>query len=108
FEHLDLATKVYPDQKRIESTATLTLTSSRPVPVLILDMFPKFSIASISVDGRTIAPAAYSNPDGQLRITLPNAIPAGKRFVARVVFSGTPPLAKRPPWEGGTTWTTTP
>ncbi|HWK36734.1 M1 family metallopeptidase [Sphingomonas sp.] len=108
FEHLDLATKVYPDQKRIESTATLTLTSSRPVPVLILDMFPKFSIASISVDGRTIAPTAYSNPDGQLRITLPNPIPAGKRFVARVVFSGTPPLAKRPPWEGGTTWTTTP
>ena len=25
-----------------------------------------------------------------------------------MVYSGTPPLAKRPPWEGGTTWTTTP
>lgn len=108
FEHLDLATKVYPDQKRIESTATLTLTSSRPVPVLILDMFPRFKIASIAIDGKTIAPSAYSNPEGQLRITLPRAIPAGKRFVAKVVFSGTPPLAKRPPWEGGTTWTTTP
>src|SRR3546814_6265850 len=29
FEHLDLATKVYPDQKRIESVATLPLTSDR-------------------------------------------------------------------------------
>ncbi len=108
FEHLDLATKVFPDKKRIESVATLTLKSSRPVPVLILDMFPKFAIASISIDGKTIAPSAYTNPEGQLRITLPRAIAAGKSFVAKVVFSGTPPLAKRPPWEGGTTWMTTP
>src|SRR3546814_34334 len=108
FEHLDLATKVYPDQKRIESVATLTLTSSRPVPVLILDMYPKFAIAAITVDGRKIAPSAYTNPQGQLRITLPEPIPAGKSFVARVDFSGTPPLAKRPPWEGGTTWMRTP
>src|SRR3546814_16312509 len=75
FEHLDLATKVYPDQKRIESVATLTLTSSRPVPVLILDMYPKFAIAAITVDGRKIAPSAYTNPQGQLRITLPEPIP---------------------------------
>ncbi|WP_343520902.1 M1 family metallopeptidase [Sphingomonas sp.] len=108
FEHLDLATKVFPEEKRIESVATLTLKSSRAVPVLILDMFPKFRIASIAVDGRTIAPSAYANPEGQLRITLPKAIPAGKRFVAKIAFSGTPPLAKRPPWEGGTTWMKTP
>src|SRR3546814_20671634 len=67
-------------------------------------MYPKFAIAAITVDGRKIAPSAYTNPQGQLRITLPEPIPAGKSFVSRVDFSGTPPLAKRPPWEGGPTW----
>ncbi len=57
---------------------------------------------------RPSSPRAYTNPEGQLRITLSKAIPAGKSFVAKIAFSGTPPLAKRPPWEGGTTWMTTP
>jgi aminopeptidase N len=108
FEHLDLATKVFPEQKRIESTAELTLRSSQRLPVLILDLFPKFTIGSIQIDGRKIAPANYSNPQGQLRITLPRPIAPGHRFKARIVYSGTPPLAKRPPWEGGTTWLRTP
>src|SRR3546814_12158866 len=81
FEHLDLATKVYPDQKRIESVATLTLTSSRPVPVLILAMYPKFAIAAITVDGRKNALSAYPNPQGQLSLTLPAPHPPGKTFV---------------------------
>src|SRR3546814_21079314 len=75
FEHLDLATKVYPDQKRIESVATLTLTSSRPVPVLILDMYPKFAIAAITVDGRKIAPDRKS-------------VVQGKSVSVRVVLGG--------------------
>ena len=53
-------------------------------------------------------PSAYSNPEGQLRIALPAPVAAGAKIEARVVYAGTPPLAKRPPWEGGTTWTTTP
>src|SRR3546814_20877472 len=68
FEHLDLATKVYPDQQRIESVATLTLTSSRPVPVLTLAMYPKFALAAITLDGTTSAPSACPNPPRQLHL----------------------------------------
>src|SRR3546814_14672552 len=45
FEHLELATKVYPDQKRIESVATPTLPSSSPVQVLIPDLSPQSTLA---------------------------------------------------------------
>ncbi|MFA6117454.1 MAG: M1 family metallopeptidase [Sphingomonas sp.] len=104
FEHLDLSTKVFPEDKRLESDAVLTLKATAPVRTLILDLFPKFVVSAIYLDGRKISPSTYSNPEGQLRIALPKPLAAGRKIVARVVYSGTPPLAKRPPWEGGTTW----
>jgi aminopeptidase N len=108
FRHLDLATRVFPEQKRIESTAVLTLRTSIPLSELVLDLYPKFAIESIHIDKRRIAPADYSNPQGQLRIKLPRIASAGATLEAKIVYSGTPPLAKRPPWEGGTTWIKTP
>ena len=108
FEHLDLAMRVLPDRQRIEATATLRLKTKARIGTLILDLFPKFSIAEIDIDGKRIPPAAYANPEGQLRIALATPFEAGRTFEARIVYSGTPPLAKRPPWEGGTTWTRTP
>jgi aminopeptidase N len=108
FDHLDHALKVFPAEKRIEGVTTLSFTTKAPIRTLILDLFPKYTISSISIDGRVVPPSRYSNPDGQLRINLDRPFPAGAKFSARVVYAGTPPLAKRPPWEGGTTWTTTP
>lgn len=108
FEHLDLSTKVYPDRKRVESDATLTFKTSARIGTLILDLYPGFRIEAIYLDGRKLAPARYTNPEGQLRIALDKPVSAGGTIVARIVYSGTPPLAKRPPWEGGTTWMKTP
>ena len=70
FDHLDLALKVFPDEKRIEGVTTLSLRTKAPIKTLILDLFPKFTISEIAIDGRKLAPSAYSNPEGQLRITL--------------------------------------
>ena len=108
FDHLDHALKVFPAEKRIEGNTTLSFTTRAPISTLILDLYPRYTIASISIDGRVVPPSRYSNPEGQLRISLPRPFPAGTKFKAQVVYSGTPPLARRPPWEGGTTWGTTP
>jgi aminopeptidase N len=108
FEHLDLATKVFPDQQKLESDATLTLKATAPIHTLILDLYPKFTISAVYLDGKKIAPSTYTNPQGQLRITLAHPLATGKMITARVVYSGTPVVSKRPPWEGGTTWLKTP
>ena len=108
FDHLDNALTVFPAEKRIEGTTTLNFTTRAPIRTLILDLYPKYTISSISINGRIVPASSYSNPDGQLRIALPAPMAAGVKFTARVVYGGTPPLAKRPPWEGGTTWATTP
>ena len=72
FDHLDLALKVFPDDKRIEGVATLQLKTKAPIDTLILDFFPKFTISEIDLDGKPIAKSAYANPEGQLRVTLPH------------------------------------
>ena len=106
--HLDLATTVFPAEKRIESVATLTLGTSARVEEIVLDLYPKFAIGQIVVGGRKIPPSGYSNPEGRLRIKLPRAFESGGSLIVKIAYSGTPPLAKRPPWEGGTTWLRTP
>ncbi len=106
--HLDLSTQVFPDEKRIASTAVLTLRVAKPLTELVLDLYPKFTLDRIEVDGRRIPEGRYSNPEGQLRIRLPGTAAANSTLKVKIAFSGTPPLARRPPWEGGVTWTTTP
>src|SRR5690606_25021956 len=79
-----------------------------PISTLVLDLYPRYTISSIAIDGRVVPASSYSNPEGQLRIALPRHLSAGAKFTATVAYAGTPPQAKRPPWEGGTTWGTTP
>ena len=107
-EHLDLSTKVIPKERRIESDAKLTLRAKSSVSTLILDLYPKFRISGIYLDGHELPASAYENPEGQLRIRLPRPLEAGQRIEARIVYGGSPHVAKRPPWEGGVTWARTP
>jgi aminopeptidase N len=108
FHHLDHAVKVFPSEQRIEAVTTLRLSSRTALRTLILDLYPRYRIQSIAIDGRVVPPSRYSNPEGQLRIALPAPVAAGRTFEATIAYAGTPPVARRPPWEGGTTWTTTP
>ena len=85
FDHLDLALKVFPDDKRIEGVTTLSLRTKASIKTLILDLFPKFTISAIYLDGKEVPPAAYSNPEGQLRIALARPLEAGAKIEARVV-----------------------
>ena len=61
FRHLDLSTKVFPDEKRIESTAVLTLGTSMNLTELVLDLYPKFTIHRID-DQRSHGGAGSSTP----------------------------------------------
>lgn len=107
-EHADLRTKVSPDDKRIEGDATLDLRALSPVKTLILDLYPKFRISAVYLNGRLASPSSYENPEGQLRIKLTKALAAGQTVKARIVYDGQPHIAIRPPWEGGVTWSRLP
>lgn len=106
-EHLDLALKVFPWEKRIEGAATLRMTAEARVTELILDLYPNFRIEEIVANGTSLARDAWSNPEGQLRAQLPSPVPAGSELEVTVRYSGYPHVAVRPPWEGGVIWSET-
>jgi aminopeptidase N len=95
-EHVDLAIEVFPDKQRIEGVATL------------IDLDRNLPVSAVSVDGRALKPADWSNPEGRLAIRLPRPLKAGGRAVVRIVYGGTPHVAVRAPWDDGTVWSKTP
>src|SRR6476619_350464 len=63
FDHLDHALKVFPAEKRIEGVTALSFTTRATIHTLILDLYPKYKISSISIDGKVVPPSRYSNPE---------------------------------------------
>ena len=107
FEHLDLGIKVYPYEKRIEAEATLTLRAESALRDLLIDLYPNFHISSIEINGKKVAQGSWSNPEGQLRILMPEPAKAGDTIEAKITYAGFPHVAVRPPWEGGMIWSQT-
>lgn len=107
FDHAQLHIAVDPAQQRIDATATLSFTAREPTDVLVLDLDRNLPISAIDVEGKPLAPGAWSNPEGRLRIQLPNALRAGEHVATTVHYGGQPHVAKKAPWDGGFVWSHT-
>ena len=108
FEHLDLTMKIDPASRTIAADATLTLKPTSRIGHVILDLYSLFQIDAVYLDGRKLPASAWSDPEGKLRITPAAPIAAGREIKVRIVYGGAPHVAKRPPWDGGMVWGTTP
>lgn len=106
-DHVDLAIETMPDDKAIEGTATLSLTTAGDLSQVVLDLDPRFAIHSITINGNDIAKSAISNPEGKLRIALPTPAKKGDKIVAKVRYGGKPHVAIRAPWDDGFVWSGT-
>jgi aminopeptidase N len=107
FEKVDLALRVDPATKSIRGDAALTFLLKEPLTRIAVELDRNLPIDSASVDGVTLAPAAISNPDGRLYLTLPTPLQAGARTTVRIQYHGVPHVAKHAPWEGAFTWSQT-
>ncbi|MDN4630359.1 M1 family metallopeptidase [Sphingomonas sp. PsM26] len=108
FAAADLAFEVLPEMQTLRGVATLDFTARAPLDRLVLDLDRNLPIDSIAIDGTTLPRDAWTNPEGQLQITLPRTVPAGRRVVARIVYGGQPHVAVNAPWDSGMVWSKTP
>lgn len=108
FDHADLKFKILPDKKAIEGEATLTFTAKSPLDKLVLDFDRVFEISKLKVDGKTLKPSAWTNPEGRMTITLPKRVAKGRTVTVAITYAGVPFEAKRAPWDGGFVWSKTP
>ena len=107
FDRADLAIEVLPDREQISGIATHSFTAKQPVRRLIIDLDRNLPVTAVSIDGRALPAASWSNPEGQLTIRLARPIARGRSFSVQIRYAGTPHVAVRAPWDGGFVWAKT-
>ena len=91
-KHYTLDLVVAKPGEPISATMTMAAQATQDLSAFNLD-FRGFEIAAVTVNG---APAEYRRTDGELAITLPEALAAGTPFTATIAYSGSPaPIASR-------------
>jgi aminopeptidase N len=108
FDAADLSFEVLPDTRRLNGVATLTFTTTAPVPRLLIDLDRNLAVSAVSIDGAPLRPGSWSNPEGRLAIALPRPLASGRRVTARIAYGGTPHVAVNAPWDDGVVWAKTP
>ncbi len=103
-EHADLDLEIDAGRKYLSGTATLTLTTSARQTRLLIDLDKNFHVSGVVIDGVTLRPGKWRNPEGRLTVELPRPVAAGGKVVARIAYAGRPHEAVNAPWDDGFVW----
>ena len=68
---------------------------------LELDLIDRYNVENAWIDDHE---ARFNHKNHKLMIQLPPGIKPNQSICARIQYSGTPPEAKNPPWDGGFNW----
>jgi len=101
YYHLDV--RVDPATQSISGSTTIRFTALTALDRMQIDLFRNMKIAKITLDGG--AALEFSREFDAVFVQMPGTL--GPNTTHELVFhySGNPVVAKRPPWEGGFTWT---
>ncbi|KJJ39275.1 M1 family metallopeptidase [Aequorivita vladivostokensis] len=100
--HYHLKVKVNPSEKTIEGSNTISYKVLEPKEVMQIDLQAPMKIDKILQDGKEIF---YTSEGNAHFLKLQKKQKKGKEEKITIYFSGKPIEAKRPPWDGGFTWT---
>lgn len=98
----DIQVEVLPDEQRIRGDVTVHVYSLQDgVQDIELDLVHLYKVESVSVKGEELN---FEHSDDKLFIQLGEVMGEEDIIPVRIKYSGEPPVAQRPPWEGGFTW----
>ncbi len=100
--HYDLKITVDPTHKSIEGRNTISYKVLEPKQKMQIDLQAPMKIDKVFQDGKEIL---YTSDGNAHFLNLQQTQEAGKENSVVIYFSGKPRIAKRPPWDGGFTWT---
>ena len=98
--HYTVSLDVSPESSSFNGFTEIDLILSGSSAVLIFDLDQVFTVSKIMVNGKK---EAFTHSDGLIRINSGSSFGAGKHKV-RIDYGGKPPIAARPPWDGGIQW----
>lgn len=108
FDKADLSFSFDFEAKTLAGHAVLDFTATAAVSRIVVELDTVFDISRITVDGRALPPARWSNPEGRLTIELPRTLRPGQSVAVGIAYSGAPRVAPRAPWDGGFVWARAP
>jgi aminopeptidase N len=100
--HYTIALDVDIEKQTINGYAEIDLILSKPTDTLLFDLIHLYNVHKTLVNGRD---NTFAQKGDSVVIVNKNGFKTGKQKI-RIYYGGMPPVAKRPPWEGGFTWKT--
>jgi aminopeptidase N len=97
----DLAINVDIDHKMIQGSNTITYNVIAPGQTLQIDLQEPLVITKADYHGQAVT---FDREGNVYWVHLPNVVPPGIRDQITIYYEGSPREAKRPPWDGGFTW----
>lgn len=101
--HYDLKVTVNPSEKTIEGSNTITYKVTKPHNIMQIDLQAPMRIDKAIQNRQEIS---FTSEGNAHFLKLQQKQVTGKEHKLTLFFSGKPRVAKRPPWDGGFTWTT--
>lgn len=99
--HYKLVLDVDITKQQIEGYVEIDVILSKATDTLLFDLYKGYTISSIEVD---LKKEVFSQQGDSIFIKKNNRFTAGKHTI-KISYAGAPPIAVRPPWKGGFTWT---
>ncbi len=110
-KHYDLAVKVDVENQSISGALTATVLIVKPLDVFVLDLDYPYTVESVvmySTKGANpVTPLKFERRESKIWSAFPKTKKAGETVQVRVVYSGKPKVAPKPPWVGGFVWSKT-
>jgi len=99
--HYTISLDVDIDNKKIKGFTETEIILSQKTDMILFDLIFLYQVSKIKVNNK---PVHFVHTNDKIYITSDTGFPAGRQVI-RIEYSGEPPVAVRPPWLGGFTWT---
>jgi aminopeptidase N len=101
----DISIRVNPTERSISGATIVTAKIVQPINVFVLDLDTPFEVSAVSMMGKNgETKLKFERKDGKIWSYFPLTKQAGETVSVKVVYSGVPRVAPRPPWVGGFMW----
>jgi aminopeptidase N len=99
--HYTLVLDVDIKQQSIKGFVEVSLNLSKKADTILLDLIHLYTVTKVKVNSKVVS---FKQHDDKLFITSSAGFKIGNHKVT-IEYNGIPPVAVKPPWDGGFTWT---
>ena len=98
--HYTLNLEVNISEKTINGNVIVDINLGKPSDTLLLDLVHLLKVEKVKVNNKEVV---FEHKNDKIYITSQGGFKEGKQSI-QVFYGGTPPVAVKPPWTGGFTW----